>query len=239
MTKTAELTLATADGPMPTYEARPDGQVNGAVVVIQEAFGITDHIKEVTERVAEAGYYAIAPALFHRSGSPVFAYDNYEGLMPVMSELSREGIAADLTAAFDQTQSEGIALAATGIIGFCMGGSVAFFAATERSLGAAITFYGGGVATGRFGLPSLVDQAPSLATPWLGLYGDQDGSIPVDDVEALRDATEASPVATEIVRYAEAGHGFNCNDRPDHFNAHAASDGWARSMAFFAEHLAS
>ncbi len=239
MTTSAELTLDTPDGPMPTYEARPDTEAKGAIVVVQEAFGLTTHITQIADRLAEAGYYAIAPAFFHRQGAPVFAYDDYEGLLPVMGELSSDGIAADLTAAFEKTAAEGFALSATGIIGFCMGGSVTFFAATERALGAAVTFYGGGVSTGRFGLPSLIDQAPSLATPWLGLYGDQDGSIPVEDVEALRQATAQASVDTDIVRYAEAGHGFNCNDRPDHFNAEAASDAWARSLAFFAERLSS
>jgi carboxymethylenebutenolidase len=238
MTKSADLTLDTPDGLMPTYEARPDAEAKGAIVVVQEAFGVTDHIKQIADRLAEAGYYAIAPALFHRQGAPVFAYDDYEGLLPVMAELSNEGISADLTAALDQITAEGFAPSATGIIGFCMGGSVAFFAATQHSLGAAITFYGGGVSTGRFGLPSLIEQAPSLTTPWLGLYGDQDGSIPVDDVEALRQATAQASVDTDIVRYAEAGHGFNCNDRVDHFNAEAASDGWQRSLTFFGERLA-
>ena len=87
-----------------------------------------------------------------------------------------------------------------------------FYAATLRASGAAVTFYGGGVAEGRFGLPSLLDQAPNLQTPWLGLFGDLDQGIPVADVEKLREATDTVKVPTEIVRYTDADHGFNCND---------------------------
>ena len=81
-----------------------------------------------------------------------------------------------------------------------------------------MTFYGGGVAEGRFGLPSLIAQAPALQTPWLGLYGDIDQGIPVADVEQLQAATAAAKVPTENVRYPDADHGFNCNDRPAVFN---------------------
>jgi carboxymethylenebutenolidase len=119
-----------------------------------------------------------------------------------------------------------------------MGGSVTFFAATSRAIGAAVTFYGGGVDQGRFGLPSLIEQAPNLKTPWLGLYGDLDKGIPTEEVERLREAVSSAPVATEIVRYADADHGFNCNDRASVFNATAAADAWQRTLAWFDTHLA-
>jgi carboxymethylenebutenolidase len=118
-----------------------------------------------------------------------------------------------------------------------MGGTVAFFAATLGTVGAAASFYGGGVTTGRFGFPPLVELAADLKCPWLGLYGDLDQSIPVEQVEALRAATNAVSVPTEIVRYAEGQHGFHCDARPDSFNEAAASDARARALAFFAEHL--
>jgi carboxymethylenebutenolidase len=119
-----------------------------------------------------------------------------------------------------------------------MGGTVTFLTAVRRKLGAAVTFYGGGVGQGRFGLPSLVELAPGLSTPWLGLYGDKDRSIPVDDVEALRAAAGRAPVDTDLVRYAEAGHGFHCDVRADYHEA-SATDAWARALAWFDAHLAS
>ena len=104
-----------------------------------------------------------------------------------------------------------------GIVGFCFGGRVSFLVALRYALGAAVGFYGGGIVTGRFPqFPALVDEVASLQTPWLGLFGDQDASIPVDDVEQLRTALRRRTVDTEIVRYADAGHGFHCDQRPDY-----------------------
>jgi len=182
------ITVETEDGPMPTYESTPEGQSRGAVVVVQEAFGITSHIESITVRLADAGWRALAPALFHRQGSPVFGYDDFSAVGPVMGQLSAAGITADVHAALDFLAADGVAPGATGIVGFCMGGAVSFYAATLRPLGAAVTFYGGGLREGRFGLPSLIELAPSLQTPWLGLYGDQDKGIPAEDVEGLREA---------------------------------------------------
>jgi carboxymethylenebutenolidase len=119
-----------------------------------------------------------------------------------------------------------------------MGGSVVFLAVARRALGAGVTFYGGGVAEGRFGMPPLVDLAPGLKTPWLGLFGDEDQGIPVDQVEALRTAAATATVATEIVRYPEAGHGFHCDARPDSFHQSSAQDGWRRTIDWFGDHLA-
>ena len=230
------ITVETEDGPMPTYESTPEGQSLGAVVVVQEAFGITSHIESITVRLADAGWRALAPALFHRQGSPVFGYDDFSAVGPVMGQLSAAGITADVHAALDFLAADGVAPGATGIVGFCMGGAVSFYAATLRPLGAAVTFYGGGLREGRFGLPSLIELAPSLQTPWLGLYGDQDKGIPAEDVEGLREAAKNAPVATEVVRYPDAEHGFNCNDRPS-FNEQAAGDGWRRTLAWFDANL--
>jgi carboxymethylenebutenolidase len=236
---TRNFEIETPDGPMPAYEATASADARGGIVVIQEAFGVTRHIEQVCERLAAAGWTAIAPALFHRQGSPVFSYDtDFSEIRKVMGALNREGLTVDLQGALDQLESAGFSGTARGIIGFCMGGSVSLFAGTEHRLGAAVTFYGGGVSEGRFGLPSLIDLAPSLQTPWFGAYGDQDTSISVDDVEALRAAAASAPVEVELVRYADAGHGFNCDDRPSAFDPEAAADAWARALAFFEAHVA-
>jgi carboxymethylenebutenolidase len=101
-----------------------------------------------------------------------------------------------------------------------------------------VGFYGGGIVTARrAGLPPLVGEAGDLKTPWLGLFGDEDRSIPVEDVETLRGALGAAKVESEIVRYAGAGHGFHCDERPDYAEA-AAKDAWARTLDWFAAHLA-
>jgi carboxymethylenebutenolidase len=237
MSTSAEITIDTGDGAMPAHEATPTAPARGGIVVVQEAFGVTPHIGQIAQRLADDGWYAVAPALFHRQGSPVFAYDDLASVMPVMGELSAEGLETDLSAVLRHLERLGFAAERIGVVGFCMGGSVTFYAAASRPLGAAVTFYGGGVLEGRFGFPPLVELAPKLQTPWLGLYGDLDKGIPPDQVEQLRRAAAAAPVATEIVRYPDAEHGFNCNDRPAVFNPAVAADAWGRTLAFFDEHL--
>jgi carboxymethylenebutenolidase len=233
----SEITVDTTDGPMGLYIAEPDGAPRGAVVVIQEAFGITPHIQSVCHFLADAGWVAAAPVLFHRVGSPVFSYDDLAGAMPAMQSLTREGIDADLDATIEYFRSRGFTAANTGIVGFCMGGSVTLYVAATRTLGAAVTFYGGGLAQGRFGFPAGLELGAEIRVPWLGLYGDLDQGIPVDDVERLRAIAAARPVPTEVVRYAEGYHGFNCDDRPSVFNADIATDARARLLAWFDEHL--
>jgi carboxymethylenebutenolidase len=122
-------------------------------------------------------------------------------------------------------------------VGFCFGGRVAFLAAARRRFGAAVSFYGGGLVTPRFPqFPALVGESVTLPTPWLGLFGDEDGSIPVEDVETLRAALVDAPVPTEIVRYPGAEHGFFCDERPA-FNAEASEDAWPRTLDWFERHL--
>jgi len=237
VSSTSDIAVDTADGPMPATVATPDGDARGGVVVVQEAFGITDYITDVCRRLADAGWYAVAPALFHRQGSPVFAYDDYDHIGPVMQQLTAGGITTDLDGAFDHLAAAGFSASRSAVVGFCMGGSVTLYAATIRRLGAAVTFYGGGVGHGRFGLPGLVELAPSLGTPWLGLYGDLDKGISIDEVEALRAAAATAPVDTEVVRYADADHGFHCDGRPAVFNQAAADDGWRRTLAWFDDHI--
>jgi carboxymethylenebutenolidase len=229
-----------SDGPMRLYEARPDGAPKGAIVVVQEAFGVNPHIEDVTRRAAAAGYLAVAPDFFHRSGEgAVVEYGKFEKVIEHFQNLgSDDAILHDVDVALDHARAEGFGDAQIGIVGFCFGGRVTFLTALRRKLGAAVGFYGGGIVTGRFPqFPPLVDEVASLQTPWLGLFGDQDGSIPVDDVETLREALTKAPVAADVVRYAEAGHGFHCDQRAD-YREEDAQDAWARALAWFTKHLA-
>ncbi|GAC1598098.1 MAG: dienelactone hydrolase family protein [Acidimicrobiales bacterium] len=214
----------------------PDDAPKGGVVVVQEAFGVNDHIEDVCRRFAAEGWLAVAPHLFHRSGDPKLGYTDLAQVMPHMQELTLEGILTDIDAATARIAEAGIPLGKQGIVGFCMGGTVALVVGAERPIGAAVTFYGGGVTKGRFGFPALVEEAPKLQAPWLGLFGDLDKGIPVEDVEALRTAAATAKVPTEVVRYAEAEHGFHCDVR-DSYNADAATDAWVRTLNWFTEHL--
>jgi carboxymethylenebutenolidase len=231
-------TVPTRDGPMPCYVAEPPDSPLGGVVVIQEAFGVNDHIEDVTRRFASAGYRAVAPHLFHRSGGGTAPYDDFAKVIPLYEGLTDEGILIDVDAALGVLRDAGMADEQIGTVGFCFGGRVTFLVALERALGAAAGFYGGGIVTPRFPqFPALVDRVEELETPWLGLFGDQDQGIPVEDVERLRSELARAPVATEIVRYPEAGHGFHCDVR-DAYDEVAAKDAWARTLAWFDHHLA-
>ncbi|MGH9025721.1 MAG: dienelactone hydrolase family protein [Acidimicrobiia bacterium] len=235
--RTQEIKLETADGPMRVYEAAPDEDAAGAVIVIQEAFGVNDHIEDVTRRFAVTGYHAVAPALFHRTGGGTADYDSFDKVVEWMTALTDEGMLADVDATVAYLNSQGFDNAQIGTVGFCMGGRVTFLVAARRALGAAVGFYGGGIVTPRFPhLARLIDEAAELRTPWLGLFGDADTGIPVDDVEALRDALTTAPEANEIVRYPDAEHGFHCDHRPA-YHPEAAADGWRRTLAWFDTHL--
>jgi carboxymethylenebutenolidase len=221
------------------YEALPDGDAIGAIVVVQEAFGVNPHIEDVTRRCAAAGYRAVAPDFFHRSGAGcIVEYGNFEKVMQYFQDLSSDdAILTDVGAAIDHLRGQGFSDTRIGIVGFCFGGRVTFLTALHHALGAAVGFYGGGIVTARFPqFPALAGRIASLQTPWLGLFGDQDGSIPVDDVETLRGELTKAKVDTEIVRYAEAGHGFHCDQRPD-YRPDDAADAWKRTLDWFGSHL--
>jgi carboxymethylenebutenolidase len=198
---------------------------------------VNDHIRDITNRFAAAGYVGAAPHLFHRSGDPELGYEDMQEVMPYIMQLQADQIESDIEAALAHLATMGFEGRQVGIIGFCMGGSISFVAACYWELGAAISFYGGGIAQSRFGLPPLFDLAPTLQTPWLGLFGDLDASIPTNEVDGLRDAAAKAAVNSEVVRYPEANHGFHCDARSSYHET-SAKDGWDRTLAWLDQHLA-
>jgi carboxymethylenebutenolidase len=239
MTHDSTHTVETPDGPMELYDVAPETQASTAVIVVQEAFGVNDYIRDVTRRVADAGFRAVAPTMFHRAGGGTAPYDDFSKVMPLFKGVSDDGIVADVDATVGHLRRAGFDDARIGIVGFCFGGRVTFLVATRRKLGAAVGFYGGGIVTARIPLfQPLVGDAAKLATPWLGLFGDADTGIPVEDVEQLRATLDReTKVAHEIVRYPGAEHGFHCDRRPS-YDAAAAKDGWTRTLDWFRRHLA-
>jgi carboxymethylenebutenolidase len=224
------------DGEMGLYVERPKGAARGAVIVIQEAFGVTDHIKNVCRRFADDGYVGVAPHVFHRSGDPIIPYDNMQAVIPHIMQLSLEGLEADVDAALAFLKGEGFEPSRVAIVGFCMGGSVAAMIAKSRKIGAAVSYYGGGITQGRFGSPPLIELAPNFQTPWLGQYGDADLTIPFTEVEMMRKAAKSAPAPTDIFRYDEAEHGFNCDERPS-FHPESAKLAWGRTLEWLGAHL--
>src|SRR5262245_18245698 len=126
MTTETVKTVSTADGPMDLYEALPDGKPIGAVIVIQEAFGVNDHIKDVTRRFAAQGYRAVAPTIFHRAGGGTAPYTDFTKVMPLFKGLTDAGIVMDVDATIEHLRSQGFRDDQIGIVGFCMGGRVTF-----------------------------------------------------------------------------------------------------------------
>lgn len=224
------FTITTPDGPMECFRAAPPGTPLGSVVVLQEAFGVNSYIRRVCTSLAGAGFVALAPALYHRVGGGTAAYDDYATVGPLMDSLTDDAVLTDLSATFDTLR---VPREQAGIIGFCVGGRMAFLAAASWRLGAAVSFYGGGIVTPRGKLPAIVDRAPALSTPWLGLFGDVDHAIPVEDVETLRDAL---PPGNTIARFPEAGHGFHCDERASYHPRHA-EEAWILALAWLRNHL--
>jgi carboxymethylenebutenolidase len=205
------------------YRADPSGAPQGAVIVIQEIFGVNHHIRSVCDRLADQGYVAIAPAIFDRI-EPGFT----SGYSPDEVAVARKFVASpdwpamlrDTQAAIDAVSSIG----PVGIIGFCLGGSIAYAAATKLSgLSAAIGYYGGAIV--RF-----ADDKPKVPTQLH--FGEKDAGIPLSDVEIIK----AKRPDVEVFIYPGAQHGFHCDERASYDKA-SADIAWPRSMAFLARHL--
>jgi len=203
----------------------PDGPARGALVVVHEAFGVDHWFTGACASLAAQGWLVVAPHLFHRTGDPVVTDLAEAG--PHLDALTLEGVLEDVDAAVARTALEAHRV---GIVGFSLGGNVALNAAAARSLGAAVSFYSGGIRTSRLALQPGIVCARALRTPWLGLFGERDPSTPADDLDALEAAAAGSPVEAEVVRYP-AGHGFLRRETP------AAVDGLRRTAAWLDAHI--
>jgi carboxymethylenebutenolidase len=238
--QTRTVTVDVAGLSMPVYEAVPtEGRPRGGVVVVQEAFGVNEHIEDVARRFAQAGYHAVAPHFFHRAGGGSVPYEEVGSIMPMFEGVNDQTIVADFDAAKQLLNDAGIADEAVAVVGFCFGGRVSFLAALERRLGAAVGFYGSGIGRrSRLGHGALIERTPSLQTPWLGLFGDQDQAIPLDEVESIRAILDDdAPVDHDVIRYPGAGHGFHCDARAAYDPA-AAEHAWERTLAWLDVHMA-
>lgn len=198
--KTTLVTLDTPDGAMDAYLAFPEAQGKGpALVIAQEAFGVNDHIQNVCRRFAGEGFVAIAPDVYHCSGKHLtFGYDDPARRKP-FSELTNGGIEADLktTLAYLRGMPE-VDAKRVGIVGYCLGGFIAFLAACRTDVATAICFYGGGIVNRREGLhlEPVLPEADRIKVPVLCLFGDKDATIPLAEVDAVRSTLGGSHPAT-------------------------------------------
>jgi carboxymethylenebutenolidase len=239
--QTTTVTLTVSDGTeMPAYVARPaQPGAHPGLLVLQEAFGVNAHIRDVAERFAREGYTAIAPALFHRT-DPHFegSYTDFAAVMPHMQALTDEGQSADLQAAYGWlTSGEGGGASAVGSIGYCMGGRASFLADTLLPLQASVSYYGGGIAPSpqpRY--PALLDRAGSLHAPIMLIWGGKDSHIGAEQRRAVEDALNAVGKNYTQVVFSEADHGFFCNVRAS-YEPNAARQAWALTLEYLATYV--
>lgn len=225
---------------IPAYRAYPEKVDKAPVVlVVQEIFGVHEHIKDVCRRLAKAGYFAIAPELFARQGDVSKIEDFRKIISDVVSKVPDAQVMGDLDAAVSYAKASGKADAERlSITGFCWGGRIVWlYASHNPKVDAGAAWYGrltGGFAAGG---KNPVDVAPSLKVPVLGLYGGKDTGIPLADVEKMRAELAKAKSGSEIAVYPEAGHGFNADYRPG-FDEKAAKDAWTKMLAWFQRHNA-
>ena len=218
------ITLTAGDGHgLGAYRAEPAATPRGGVVIVQEIFGVNAHIRSVADAFAEADYLTVAPALFDRAAAGVeLAYDG-DGMSrgrALSSEIALDDVLKDVAAAAEVAAEGG----KVGVVGYCWGGAIAWAAACRLDeVAAAVGYYG------RL-IYDLREERPGC--PVMLHYGETDASIPLDQVEAVRAAHPDVP----LFIYPDAGHGFNCDVRAS-YNAEAAAEARARTMAFLAQHL--
>lgn len=231
--QTQMVEVPATGGAMPAFVARPKGGEGRlpAVLVIQEAFGLNGHIKDVAGRLAAEGYVTLAPDMFWRGGKGRTAgYDELPAAIGLMQSLNDKDIVDDVRSAIAYLEKQPFVRAdRVGITGFCMGGRVSFLAAAELAdkIKAAVPFYGGGIP---------IDKSAKVKTPMLLFFGEQDAFIPLDQVEALRAELAKHGKPAEVMVYKGADHGFFCNERAS-YQKEAATDAWERLKKFFAQHL--
>ncbi|MGO9453365.1 MAG: dienelactone hydrolase family protein [Candidatus Binataceae bacterium] len=230
-----DIEIPVADGKIPGYRAMPAaGGPFATVLVVQEIFGVHEHIKDICRRLAKLGYFAVAPALYAREGD-VARLSDIQEILKVVAKVPDAQVAADLDATVAWAKSTGNAdTARLGIIGFCWGGrQVWLYAAHNPSLKAGAAFYGPLDRPKTAMAPSNpIDLVQEINAPILGLYGGADANIPVAQIEQMRAALKAAGKPSEIVIYPDAPHGFNADYRSS-YRPQAAKDAWARMQAWF------
>ncbi len=215
---------ASGDFELGAYVAKPQGEAKGAIVVLQEIFGVNQHIREVTDGYASAGYFAIAPKIFDRIDKDIelgYAEEDLgKGVQLAFQELDHATALADIQSAISYASSEG----KVGVVGFCFGGLLTWLSAcTLDGVSAASAYYGGGIAGQK-------DKTPNC--PVMMHFGEHDAHIPLTDVEAVR----AAQSDVDVFVY-DADHGFNCDHRAS-YNAAASATALQRTLDHFAQHLA-
>ena len=235
--ETRSINIKTPDGSMPAHVARPKGASGKlpAVIVVQEAFGLNENIKEIAGRIAAEGYQAVAPNFYYREGGKAVGYGALQEAIGLMGRWTDAQIVSDVRATVAALESDpGVRADRIGITGFCMGGRVSYLAACEiPTIRAAVPFYGGGIAGQQFtpGATAPVTLTAKMRAAIQLHFGENDAYIPLSAVEEIRQALQREKKDFEIHVYKGAGHGFFCRERAD-YNEEAAKLAWERMKGF-------
>jgi len=234
-----EVKVPVLDGSIPAYRAMPDkGGPFATVLVVQEIFGVHEHIKDLCRRLAKVGYYTIAPELYARQGNPAEISDAQEIMAKIVAKVPDAQQMSDLDASVAFAKASGKAdTTKLAITGFCRGGrTVWLYAEHNPALKAAVSWYGHlEIPPTELQPKSPIDLAADLKAPVLGLYGAADTGIKAESIEKMKAACKAAGKTCEFVVYPDTPHGFNADYRPT-YRAEQAKEGWAKMLAWFKEH---
>ncbi|MFH7242209.1 MAG: dienelactone hydrolase family protein [Spirulina sp.] len=238
LVRSATVSITSGNLQIPAYLAEPSREgMFGGVVVIQEVFGVNSHIREVTERLAAAGYVAIAPHIYHRQ-APNFEVGYTEEALAQGRDYKMgtraEELLSDVQGAIDFLLSkENVRPVGVGCMGFCFGGHVAYLAATLSQVKATAAFYGAGIvnSTPGGGAPTL-SRTGEIGGTVYGFFGEKDPLISLEEVNAIEATLTQCEIPHKIFRYADADHGFFCDQR-ESYNAAAAKDAWEHTLDLF------
>jgi carboxymethylenebutenolidase len=234
-----EVKIPVQDGEIPAYRAMPaSGSDFPVVLVVQEIFGVHEHIQDICRRFAKLGYLAIAPEMFARQGDVSKISDIQQIISKVVSKVPDAQVMSDLdaTVAWAGKAAKGN-IDKLGITGFCWGGRITWlYSAYNPKVKAGVAWYGRLVSESKPLTPkNPIDIAADLKVPVLGLYGGKDTGIPNDTVEQMRQSLKSGSSGSEIILYPDAPHAFFADYRPS-YRKEQAEDGWKRLQAWFKQH---
>ena len=225
------IEIDSADGKFGAYLAIPHTRKGPGIVLIQEIFGVNEHIRSVAEQYAADGYLVIAPDLFWRSGKRIeLGYDEagWKRAVDLMNATDVGKAQTDIELAIDALKAQPGLDGGIASIGYCFGGLLSYHTAANGLVDVAIAYYGGGI-------QNQLDRADEIEVPLLMHFGEQDSHIPLEAVEKIAERFENND-NVEIVVYPEAEHGFNCSHR-DSYNQRAAAEAHGNTLIFLGQEL--
>jgi carboxymethylenebutenolidase len=232
-----EVKIPVKDGEIPAYRAMPaKGEAFPTVLVVQEIFGVHEHIKDICRRFGKLGYLAVAPELYARQGD-VSGLENFQEILKIVAQVPDAQVMSDLDAAVAWAKKNKGDTAKLGVTGFCWGGRIVWlYAAHNPKLRCGVAWYGRLVGDTDPRHPHHpLDVAGALHAPVLGLYGSADQGIPLETVERMKKALEAAGSKSRFVVYEGAPHAFHADYRSS-YQPESAADGWSRMLAWLREH---